>query len=61
MEIAPLRGRPFGGRAFIVRKTLDVQKHSFVNKHISYISFTFYNSTSSKPDAMHLIGIIFIF
>jgi hypothetical protein len=44
MKMAPLRGRPFGGRAFIVRKTLDVQKHSFVNKHISYISFTFYNS-----------------
>ena len=47
LKIAPLRGRPFGGRAFIVRKTLDVQKHSFVNKHISYISFTFYNSIFS--------------
>ena len=43
MKITPLRGRPFGGRAFIFKKSFNVLTYSFVNKHISIFSFSFHN------------------
>ena len=37
MLFAPLKGRPIGGRAFIVKKTLIIENVDFLNKHLSYL------------------------
>lgn len=34
MSVSPVRGRPFGGRAFIIKKNLVVKNINFINKHI---------------------------
>ena len=44
MKNIPLRGRPYGGRAFIYKKTLNVLKHNFINKHISFFTFSINNN-----------------
>ena len=44
MSITPIRGRPFGGRSFIFNKSLDIKNYSFINKHISFCSFSFHNN-----------------
>ena len=44
MKTIPLIGRPYGGRAFIYKKTLHLLKHSFINKHISFFSFSLHNN-----------------
>ena len=41
MIISPIRGRPFGGRAFIYKKSLNRLNYNFINKHISFFSFSF--------------------
>lgn len=41
MIINLLRGRPFGGCAFIVRKNLKILNYDFINKHISILTFSF--------------------
>ena len=45
MLFTPLKGRPYGGRAFIVNKSLIIDKVDFLNKHISYLTLKF-NSNS---------------
>ena len=44
MSITPINGRPFGGRSFIFNKSLDIKNYSFINKHISFCSFSFHNN-----------------
>ena len=48
MNVTPSKGRPYGGRAFIVKKHLIIKNFNFINKHIAFItldhlekSFTF--------------------
>lgn len=38
MIITPTKGRPYGGRAFIVNKKFDIGNFEFLNKHVAYIS-----------------------
>ena len=45
MNTIPLRGRLYGGRAFIYKKSLHLLKHSFINKHISFFSFSLPNNS----------------
>ena len=43
MLFAPLKGRPFGERAFIVKKTLIIENVGFLNKHLSYLTLNVNN------------------
>ena len=43
MIIYPIRGRPFGGRAFILSKSAKIIKVDFVNQYIATLSFIIYN------------------
>jgi hypothetical protein len=45
MLFPPKQGRPFGGRAFIVNKNLNISKIEFINTIISYISIKFPTNT----------------
>jgi endonuclease/exonuclease/phosphatase family metal-dependent hydrolase len=38
MNFTPSKGRPFGGRAFIVKKHLTIKNFNFINKHIASIT-----------------------
>ena len=40
MSSLPTRGRPHGGQAWILDKTLKIKSHSFLNKHVSYVKIT---------------------
>lgn len=39
MTIHPEKGRPFGGRVFIVKNRLNVLKHEFINQYLATITF----------------------
>ena len=39
MTIHPEKGRPFGGRVFIVKDRLNVLKHEFINQYLATITF----------------------
>ena len=41
MHIHPSRGRPFGGRAFIINKQIKILKHDFINKHLATLTCDF--------------------
>ncbi len=45
MLFPPKQGRPFGGRAFLVNKHLNISKIEFINTNISYISIKFSSIT----------------
>jgi hypothetical protein len=34
----PVKGRPFGGRTFIVNKRLNILKHEFINRYLATIT-----------------------
>ena len=38
MNIAPLKGRPYGGRTFIIKKHINVKNYNFINKHLAFIT-----------------------
>ena len=38
MLFAPDKGRPYGGRSFIINKKLEILNHDFVNQHIASLS-----------------------
>ena len=38
MLFSPAKGRPFGGRSFIISKELEILNHDFINQHISTLS-----------------------
>ncbi len=40
MSILPIRGRPYGGRAFIIKKNLTIVNKDFINKHISFLTIS---------------------
>jgi hypothetical protein len=40
MLISPAKGRPFGGRVFMINKLIKIINSEFINKHVSYILFT---------------------
>ena len=41
MEIHPLRGRPYGGRVFVVNKRLIILKYEFINRYLAYITVSY--------------------
>ena len=43
MLISPSKGRPFGGRVFMINKLLKIIKSEFINKHVSYLLFAAYD------------------
>ena len=38
MSIHPLKGRPFGGRSFIINKRIKVLKYEFINRYLATLS-----------------------
>jgi hypothetical protein len=44
MLFSPAKGRPFGGRSFIISKELEILNHDFINQHISTLS----NNSNNK-------------
>jgi hypothetical protein len=38
MIIHPLKGRPFGGRSFIVNKRITILRYEFINRHLATLS-----------------------
>ncbi len=38
MNIAPLKGRPYGGRTFIIKKHINIKNYNFINKHLAFIT-----------------------
>ena len=36
MNIAPSKGRPYGGRTFIIKKHIIVKNLNFINKHLAF-------------------------
>ena len=47
MIFPPKQGRPFGGRAFLIKKSLNVTKGEFINTNISYVTYNYSTSTIS--------------
>jgi hypothetical protein len=39
--LRPERGRPFGGKTWIVKKSIKVNKHAFINKYVSFLDVNF--------------------
>ena len=39
MLVSPIRGRPYGGRAFIINKNVKVIKYEFINKYLAVLVF----------------------
>ncbi len=39
MSIHPFKGRPFGGRSFIINKRIKVIKYEFINRYLATLSF----------------------
>ncbi len=39
--LRPKKGRPFGGKTWIVKKSIKVIKHAFINKYVSFLHFHF--------------------
>jgi len=37
MIVSPRFGRPYGGRAWFVRKSIEVVNSDFINEHVSVI------------------------
>jgi hypothetical protein len=38
MSIHPLKGRPFGGRSFIINKRIKILKYDFINRYLATMS-----------------------
>jgi hypothetical protein len=38
MSIHPFKGRPFGGRSFIINKRIKVIKYEFINRYLATLS-----------------------
>jgi hypothetical protein len=38
MNITPSKGRPYGGRAFIIKKHIIIKNYNFINKHLAFIT-----------------------
>ena len=53
MIIHPLRGRPFGGRSFIINKRLKILKIDFINRYLASLSCD-YNGNKISVIACYL-------
>ena len=47
MLFSPSKGRPFGGRSFIISKKVEIINHDFINQHIATLSINSNNKTFS--------------
>ena len=47
MSIHPIKGRPFGGRSFIVNKRIKIIKYEFINRFLATLTCCDYNRTFS--------------
>ena len=53
MLCTPLKRRPYGGRAFIVNKHLEILNFDYINKHLAFLSIKV-NNYSFTFFAVHL-------
>jgi hypothetical protein len=47
MLFSPAKGRPFGGRSFIISKKVEIINHDFINQNIATLSINSNNKTFS--------------
>jgi hypothetical protein len=58
MNIASLKGRPYGGRTFFINKYINIKNYNFINQHLAFITLELNKKNLLSFQFIYLLTII---